>query len=278
LSDALRTVRPDLVHTHWLDMAEQYSTEVSAAGLPLTVRGHGFEFTPELVARLDRNPVVHAAYVFPHMAARCRGTSTKIRPLPAAFNPDLYEPAAEKNPRLVVRTGCALPSKDYATFLRTARLCPNHTFVLVLCRAFMKESYADEVIALKNQLDAPVEVHINWQHEEIASLMKRAGVYLHTNGRDSPFGMPISIIEAMATGSYVIGRRCAGASEFLGDAGELYDSPEEAAALIQRTESWTSQDWHRASMRSIERAYSEFASPEVTNRIVEDWLRITGKN
>jgi len=46
LRDALALVKPDLVHAHWLDMAEKYSADVQAAGLPLTVRGHGFEFSP----------------------------------------------------------------------------------------------------------------------------------------------------------------------------------------------------------------------------------------
>ena len=36
----------------------------------------------------------------------------------------------------------------------------------------------------------------------------QAGVYLHTHGTDHPLGMPISPLEAMATGAWVLGATC----------------------------------------------------------------------
>lgn len=242
LREALARVRPDLVHTHWLHMAQRYSAKMQAAGLPLTVRGHGYEFSPEVVAILDQNPVIRAVYLFPHLAARCYGISEKIRPFPATFNPSLYRPSQNKDRQLVMRTGAALPTKDYLTFMQAARLCPDHRFVLVLCRENKPGVYLQEIIAMRDQLGAPVEIHTDWQHEEVAGMMSQAGIYFHTNGPDSPFGMPISIIEAMATGSYIISRRCPGSAEYIHDAGNVYDTVEEAAALICQTEGWSKRN------------------------------------
>lgn len=276
LRDALARVKPDLVHSHWLDMAEKYSEDVRAAGLPLTVRGHGFEFSPALVARLDQNPTIKAAYVFPHFVGQCPGVSDKIKPMPATFDPEYYQPSLNKDRSIVLRTGCALPTKDYSTLMEVARLCPDHQFVLVLCTAYKLEEYIDEIIALKNRLDAPVEIHRDLQLEEVAPLMARAGIYLHTSG--PAFGMPVSISEAMATGSCIIARRCPGAVDYIQEAGYFYDTPEEAAALIDQTARWTDQQWRQCHRRSIERAYSSFASTEILQSIVADWRRITGKN
>ena len=278
LRDAVALVKPDIVHTHWLHMSEKYGAELQAAGVPLTVRGHGFEFSPELVARLDKNPTIKAAYIFPHFASECASLSEKIKALPVTFNPALYPPSHDKDRRMVMRTGCALPTKDYATFMRIALLCPDHRFVLVLCQAYMKEEYLDEVIALRDQLGAPVEILSNVQHEDVARLMGRAGIYLHTNGPNSSFGMPISISEAMATGSYIIARRCPGAVAYIQDAGQFYETAEEAADLIRQTEKWSDEQWHRAYLRSIDRAYSNFVSTEALTQIVADWHEILKKN
>jgi glycosyltransferase involved in cell wall biosynthesis len=277
LRDAIAQVKPDLIHTHWLDMAEKYSDSVRAAGLPLTVRGHGFEFSPGLVNKLDQNPTVQAAYVFPHLAAQCTGVSPKIRPLPTTFNPELYSPNPNKDRQMVLRAGCALPTKDYLTFMQVARLCPNQRFVLVLCHAYLVENYLNEIIALREQLGAPVEILVDLQYEEVARLTKQAGIYLHTIRPDSTYGMPISISEAMATGSYVIGRRCLGALAYIQEAGRCYDTAEEAAALIRQTESWSDEQWRQAYLRSLERAYSSFVSTEVLKQLVADWYTITGK-
>ena len=274
LGDAIARVKPDVVHSHWLNIAEKYSGEVAAAGLALTVRGHGFEFSPTLVARLDENPTVRAAYIFPHLATECAGVSKKIKPLPVTFNPELYSPGHNKDRRMVLRVGCALPTKDYLTFMQVAQLCPDHRFVLVVCRAYKLEDYLNEIIAMRDRLGAQVELLSDLQHEEVAKLMSRAGIYVHTNGANSSFGMPVSIAEAMATGSYIIGRRCPGALAYIQNAGQFYETAEEAAALVRQTEHWSDEQWRQAYVRSIDHAYSNFISTEVLAQMVADWRQI----
>ncbi len=177
---------------------------------------------------------------------------------------------------MVLRTGCALPTKDYVTFFKTALLCPDHRFVLVLCRAYQLESYFDEVRAMQEQLQAPVELWSDLQHEDVARQMSQAGIYFHTNGPDSSFGMPISICEAMATGSYVIGRRCQATVAYIQDAGAFYETAEEAAALIRQTDGWSEEQWRQAQIRSLDRAYGSFVSTEVLEQVVADWRTLTG--
>lgn len=178
---------------------------------------------------------------------------------------------------MVLRTGCALPTKDYLTFMQVARLCPQQRFVLVLCRAYQLEDYLNEIVALRARLGAPVEIFTDLQHEEVARLMRQAGIYLHTSGSDSIFGMPISISEALATGSYVLGRRCPGAQTYLQEAGQFYESAEEAAALIQQTAHWDEEQWQQTHLRALERAYGSFVSTDALQQLVADWHELAGK-
>jgi hypothetical protein len=113
LAEAIEQSKPNLVHVHWLTQALQCANTVHAAGLPLTARGHGFEISPDVLAQLEQHPATAAIYLFPHFAGAASPQKQKIRLLPACFNPELYTPGIEKDPRLVVRAGAALPSKDY---------------------------------------------------------------------------------------------------------------------------------------------------------------------
>ncbi len=281
LGDVIERFRPDLIHTHWLHFGENYGAQIEQSGLPITVRGHGFEFNAETAVRLCGAKNVAGIYLFPHFARAIGLANGKIKTVPVAFNPDFYFPRPEKDRRLVMRTACALNTKELDTYMRVAqmctRMCANHRFLLVLTRGHKVEWILDEMIELNRNLGSPVEIKVNVQHEELAELMRQTAVYLHTTGTEQPYGMPMSIAEAMASGCYVIGRNRPGSSEYIGEAGKLYDTAEEAAALLRETESWNQRQWNEAFVKSVDRAYANFVSDKVIEPIVADWRRITGK-
>jgi glycosyltransferase involved in cell wall biosynthesis len=274
---AIDRFRPDVVHTHWLSYGDSYGNQLGQSGLPLTVRGHGFEFSPALAAKLDKLDRVASIYVFPHFADACRASKGKVKSVPAAFNPDYYFPQREKDRRLVVRTACALKTKEIDVFMRIAQMCAGFRFVLVLARGHKVEWILDEIVEQNRQMGSPVEIRVNMQHAEVGALMRTAGIYLHTIGTSQPYGMPISIAEAMACGCYIIGRRRPGSAEYIGDAGTLYDTAEEAAELVQATECWSDRRWIDAFLCSADRAYRHYVSDLVIGPIVDDWRRIAGK-
>jgi glycosyltransferase involved in cell wall biosynthesis len=274
LEEVIARFKPHVVHSHWLHIAEKLRHQLKGERLPLTVRGHGFEFSTEVIAKLDKDKWVQGIYVFPHYADRCKSSSGKVHATPIGFDPELYHPSKEKDRRFVMRTAAGLPTKDLKTFFKTAKLCPNHHFMLVICHAYLKEDYVDEVFRMNESLGNPAEIKVDLQHEEVSELMGRAGIYLHTADPNEPFGMPISISEAMATGSYIIGRRLPPSAAYIGEAGQLYDTPEEAALLIRETEKWTDQEWEEAFVRSVDRAYQCFVNVNVYRPLVEHWLTL----
>jgi len=275
LEKVVADFQPHLIHSHWLRQPRRI-TALREIGLPVTVRGHSFDGSRKKVVKALRDPMVRAAFPFPQYVPRRPWLRRRVLGIPAGFDPSTHSPGENKDHRLVVRTGVALPTKDYRTFFEVALRCPDHRFVLALCVAFKAEHCVDETVELNRALGEPAEIRHDLQHEEVAALQRQAGIYLHTTRPDEPFGMPISIAEAMASGCYVIGRDLPHSRRYVGPAGAAYSSVAEAAALVKQTLSWSNDDWTAASKRSVDRAFGNFVSTDVFAPMVARWREIAG--
>jgi glycosyltransferase involved in cell wall biosynthesis len=98
---------------------------------------------------------------------------------------------------------------------------------------------------------------------------------LHTYGDEEPFGMPVSIAEALATGAYTLVRHLLGAAEYVGPAGALYRSNDDAVSLIQRTLDWSNEQWQAQQQLASAYAQERFASQRVLRPLLDDWLAVT---
>ena len=276
LERAIRRVRPDIVHVHWLHKALLFRDAIDRLGKRMTVRGHNFDHDLERVAALQDDPVVSAIYLYPHLAKACPEHWTKVQPMPVAFDPALYHPETSKDRRLVVRAGPSLPEKDLESFVRLATLLPKHRFVMAVART--RGNYSDALAEFNRCAKRPVDLHFNLDHEAAAALVGEATVYFYTNSLTEPFGMPVSIVEAMATGGYVLTPRCPGAEAMVGEAGACYDTVEEAAKLIAATETWSDAKWRGVRHCAIERAYRMYCGRTVFGRLLSDWCRLADPN
>ncbi len=274
LAEAIARHRPHVVHVHWLDQAQRYAAAVADAGLPLTVRGHGFEYTPERVAMLEAHPAVRAIYLFPHFVPSPLPAGSKLRAMPPVFDAERYHPGAVKDPRLVVRVAAAIPTKDLEAVIRIAARCPSHRFVLAVAHAVRFEPFVDRLRAFNVAHGSPVELRVDLQHEEVAALVGEAAIYLHTHSLAAPYGMPMSIVEAMATGAWVLARRCPAAMAYVGDAGCGWDTEDEAVARIVETAAWDDARWAAARLASIERAFARHADTRVLDVMLDDWIAL----
>src|SRR5262249_25239025 len=144
---------------------------------------------------------------------------------------------------LVLRVSAALISKDLTLFMQTARLCPQHRFVLVIGHCYQVEWCVEKVLEQNRELGSPVEILVDLQYAEVSKLVRQAGIYMHTLGKSEPFGMPISIAEAMATGAVVLLRDRPEARAYGGEAAHYYQEAEDAAKIIGQTIRWDEQTW-----------------------------------
>jgi len=275
LAKAIRRVGPDVLHAHWTKSAIIHGAVAGRAGIPMTVRGH-WHFVPEHFRALEDDDTVRRLYLNPHLIDRLAAASGKVVPMTSCYRPEWVTRPARKDRRLVVRTSATKKSKDLETFVRTAKRCPNHRFVMILCK-LGNNPYYDELVAYNRDRGAPVEILCDASREEVAAIVGRAGVYLHTYNPSISFGMPVSIAEAMAAGSYVLARRVDGAAQYVGEAGRLYESDDEAVSLVRDTEAWSDEEWAAAEQRSTERARTRFDDRSVLAPLLEDWRRIAAE-
>lgn len=99
----------------------------------MTIRVHGFEFTPGALEQALQWKQVRAIYGFPHhVRASPIDDDSRLRGILSAFDTELFKPHSEKDRSLVVRTSACLPSKDLPLFFALAKQLPNHRFVLAV--------------------------------------------------------------------------------------------------------------------------------------------------
>jgi glycosyltransferase involved in cell wall biosynthesis len=275
LADTVRCVRPDVLHVHWMGFAEQQAGALAQLGVPVTLRLHGFDTTAEQCHMFLAQPWVGAIYGFPQHLRLIEGENARLRAVPAAFDTMLFRPHRDKERRLVLRASAALRSKDLPLFIELADRLPQFQFVL----AGITCTDAEEYVEVIRQTKSRCEVLFDVSRQQIARLMERAGIYVHTAippGAEfgTPIGMPISIAEAMATGAHVLVRDLPELRAYVGDAGSVYRDVDDAAEIITSTARWTEQEWRKAWRTSVDRAFMSHADELALRPIFEDWCAI----
>lgn len=279
LVDAVHRVRPDIIHIHWIGYVERHEKILSQIGLPVTIRLHGFDTTPENLRAVLSLPWVRALYGFPNHLRLIGQNNPKLHAVPAAFDTTLFQPCADKDRQLVLRAGAALPSKDMPFFMELAKRLPEFRFVLAAVTCTEVESYVESLRDIHRQMDSPCELLFDIQQEDLAVLMKRAAIYVHTakppgTEHGTPIGMPTSIAEAMATGSYVLVRDLPELSAYIADAGTTYRDIDHAAEIISTTAHWSEKAWKKAWFTAVDRAFLIHADEFALRQIFEDWCSI----
>lgn len=272
LPEAIAKVKPDLIHVHYLEVAERHAKEIPPS-IPITVRGHSFDWSPGAAVRVAELTAVKRVYVFPAFSRMV--SHQKIAPLPVAYSSTRFPGPAPKDRCMVLRVAAALPTKGLEDFFSVARLVPEFRFLLVAAKAGGAGTFDEDLVRMGNE--SGVKVHIGLSWDVTAALTRHAGIYLHTwNPKRNPFGMSISIAEAMATGAYVLARQGPESSEYLGAAGDLYGSPEDAAELIRKTASWPGERWELVRRAATQRA-SCFSDQAVLPPLVDHWKSLVTK-
>ncbi len=276
LEEVVRAARPDLIQIHWLDAFFQRGAELRATGLPLFVRGHGYELSEEKLGVLEADPAVSTVFLTPHFVEKWARTSKAVAAW-VGFRPDLYFPAAETDRRMVFRAAAGLPSKNLDALFELAKRVPELRFVLAVGRAGGHGGWVDGLVERHRASGTPLELHVNLGHEQVAEISRRAGIYLHTHTLEQPFSSPISIVEAMASGSYLLVPRCDAAERYAAEAADYYGDLAEAERLLRSTLDWADAEWHRRRKLAIDRAFDHFVSSVAILPVLKCWLGGLGR-
>lgn len=277
VQEAIDAFHPDLVHAHYLVTALDLLRTVSSK-IPVTVRAHSFDWSLSAAHQVADFKQVQAIYAFPHFARTSELFGKKIIPLSVAYDAPLYDaPSTFLRARdRVVRLSAGRRVKGLADFLSVARLVNRGgvgpgTFHLAVCSVHGDEGYVAEL--LRDGPKAGVHVHTNVGRALATEMIRGAGIYLDTSDpAGHPFGMPISIAEALASGCFVLARDCPAVHEYLGACGAVYGSVGEAAKHVLRALKWDYDTWESVGRSARGRA-RDFRSDVVLPKLVEDWER-----
>lgn len=267
LSEALRLFRPDHIHVHWMNIALIHQHRLRESGVPMTVRVHGFEWDGQMAIYLLRT-IPNLRHIFVYRSSMV--LERRMIAIPVGMNPRLHYPdiIPRHDRRSVLRVVAGLPNKDIEFFLELAdRLADEFEFTLCIIHANTRETYTDEIARRKTRCRVLVDV----PREDVPALMRASGIYLHTNN-DPKIGQPISIVEAMACGCYVLVRDHPSFLQIVRDAGKGYASMDDAIRQLRETTTWTDREWDRARCQSIDHAYTYFI-PERTFELVARAIR-----
>ncbi len=275
LAEAIAAFRPDVVHVHGLALFEEQRAVLDVAGVPVTLRGRATDTAPDAIARMLALPNLVRAYLMPGAGGP---QDARLRRAAPVFDTALFAPALQKDRRLVLRAAPALPESELRFVLELAKLLPAHRVVVAVATV---SGHEDEIAALHGyceEIGSPAEIVVDAPRAEIARLVASAGICVHSasaapNRRPRAAG-PASLVEAMATGAYVLAPKVQPYLAFLGRAGVPYGNAAEAAELVRATEAWTQSEWRDAQIRSIDRAFKFHADELVLRPLFDDWCTI----
>lgn len=276
IEDAIEKFQPHIIHVHWLNMAEQVCQAARQFNIPVTIRGHGFEFEAGLFDRIDKLNEVKGIYLFPHLLEKLdRQPSRKLLPVPVCFDSSRFYPRVEKDKRLVLRAGACLPTKSIETFIETAAQCREFKFVLVLAKVASQMDLPDKFIQLNKKLGYPAELRFDVSHSEMTELVAKAGIYMHTFGFVQAYGMPISIAESMASGSICLLPYSPETVEYAGEHNFYYRTVDEAVTHIYTIFNWSDDTWRNMSNMNSDYAYKRYMDDIVMEPILLHWQQVS---
>lgn len=269
LAAAVARFRPDVVHVHWLFTAEARTHELRAVGLPVTVRGHSFDYSVARAEAIAAIPSVKRVWLFPHLAAQV--AHPKVAPLTSCF-PPTFTPGPPARPRAVLRVIAGVDRKGLEQLIAASKLCPEVPFTIITTRALAPdEDFPERLTAA-----APpnMRVLVNLQREEIVTEMHRHSIYAHTKPPHA-FGMPVGVGEALASGLHTLVPDVPGAADYVGPAGRTFREPAELAALIHEAVAWSDEAQAAAHARAVAQA-ERFRADAVLSTVLEEWRRLSG--
>ncbi len=273
-------VRPDIVHSHYLDLARRLAPEIASRGVPYTVRTHGCEYQPDMLNRMAADPAFAHIFTFPHYAEDVQPANRgKVSVMPTMYNPKFYgigwRRRRDTDPKLVVRAVAGSARKNLQYFLEAAALCPGYRFVLVMGDAYkFNRPPIDDIIALNARMGHPAEIRVNLDWAAMGDLLRRAAIYMYTPPTHAA-GMSISVAESMACGCLVLAPDITGMRAYLGESGgRVYSKPAEAAEIVRSTAAWNAAKWREVSRRASAYAARHYAMPVVAPHLISTWRRL----
>jgi hypothetical protein len=243
---AIREFNPDLLHAHWMTQMPRMHAVAEELDLRYTMRAHSFDVLPAQYMKhwFDHAPQFMKTVVD---SGRCLGILTfpfgrpifeqtwnvpgdMLREAMPVVDLDMFRDRTP-NGDAVMNTGACTPKKKIGDYLILGRMCKERHF------DYYPVAYRTEQIRQRNeQLGSPVEIHPLLPHSRMPAEFKKHEWMVYTADMVMRnVGWPLSVAEAQASGvGVVIADVRDDMTDFIGEAGYIYHSLEEARDIIRQ--------------------------------------------
>ena len=260
IRELIEEIKPDVLHTHYLNQLEFVGPLAEQTGTPFTVRSHSYDTlslrrknwkgrireilewnTPTFrkVANIKKN--LHwanhelclgvLAFPFTRQYLEQEGVQPqKIIDCYPVINYGLFYDRSP-NGNAVMNTGATIPKKKMEDFVRLASWMPEKEFNL-----YALGYHVDKIQSFNQKKGNPVNILTPVQPEQMPIEYKKHQWLVYTAAFELAIvGWPMAVAEAQAAGVGVCMPKIRqDLEEYVGEAGFLYDSIEDVKAIISQ--------------------------------------------
>ncbi len=255
IRDAVHRFQPDIIHSHHLWLVSSFAAEI-APEIPLVVSCHGTCLRQRaLCPHLKEKPAMLSTRVSRIMAlsqaqkqeifATYPAARGKVDVVGAGFDATLFSPGKKSMPPPVevLYAGKLSRSKGVPWLLRSLESIRSLPWRLHLAGGGSGEE-KDLCVRMAQAFGEKVVLHGHLSHPDLAALMKRAHLFILPSFFE---GLPLVLMEALASGCSVVTTALPGTKEVLGS----HDC--DRISLISLPELATVDTPHEADMPLLEK-------------------------
>jgi hypothetical protein len=256
--DKIKLFKPDVLHSHWLNMAPILHQLSKKSGVPYTIRTHSFDvlneknsyhvlsylynwyrgwpqfrgFKPEHVSKYINSGSCLGILAFPFVRDRLKDAGISSDKIIDCFPVVSFKQFFDQTPNGsgVMNMGACIPKKKMQDFIDLGNRLPERKFNLYSI------GYQTPVIAKYNEDHGhPVNIVATVEPEMMHAEYKKHQWLVYTADKISnTVGWPMAVAEAQAAGVGVcLPNIRADLQDYLGGAGYLYDSIDQVENIIK---------------------------------------------
>lgn len=256
--EIIKDFRPDVLHSHWLNMAPLVAILSRKTNVPYTIRAHSFDslghndstnylkylynwlrnwpqfrgFKPQHIAIHINSENCLGVLTFPFTRPLLENAGISSRKIIECFPVIAYKQFLDKSPngKRIMNVGACIPKKRMEDFIDLA--CKDRS------RKFDLYSIGYEtqrIVDYNNKKGNPVDILSVLEPEDMPREYKKHQWLVYTADKAfNTVGWPMAVAEAQASGVGVcLPNIRPDLQEYLGGAGYLYDSIDQVAEIIR---------------------------------------------
>jgi glycosyltransferase involved in cell wall biosynthesis len=225
--------RPDLILLHWSSHTIEMFPILERHGIPFVTRLHSFDPDLPRTERVLAHPLCAGVIAYPAQWSRL---PSAVVALDASISPDLdFSPVAGTRSGLV-SVSAGLVKKDFPLLCEAMALVPHLPRTIIVARTNNVERVPDDVAALVAEVDPTIDVRINLTRQEAIDCMRAASTLVYTIAPGVLLGQPMSVIEAMASGTVIIGPERTEIRDVVGSELRVYETAADIARHAELVE------------------------------------------